>query len=96
MEAQKLCRVNRCHEIMKRFVGGDSNAVHDIVTDDERWIYCYDPETKKQFIQRMFPFEELLKKRGRSVEKEMAACFFGMTGHYATIFLEDKKTVTAH
>ncbi|GBP85683.1 hypothetical protein EVAR_99805_1 [Eumeta japonica] len=40
-----------------------------------------------------FPFEELLikLKQDRSVGKKMAGPFFGMTAHYATIVLEDKK-----
>ncbi|GBP54158.1 Putative uncharacterized protein FLJ37770 [Eumeta japonica] len=32
-EAQKLCRINKCREMMQRLVGGDSNAAYDIVTD---------------------------------------------------------------
>ncbi|GBP21591.1 hypothetical protein EVAR_9776_1 [Eumeta japonica] len=31
-EAQKLRRVNWCHEMMQKFVSGDSNAVYDMVT----------------------------------------------------------------
>ncbi|XP_073953007.1 histone-lysine N-methyltransferase SETMAR-like [Choristoneura fumiferana] len=79
------------------FNGGDSNAVFDILTGDESWIYCYDPETKRQSAQWVFRFEELptKEKRGRSVGKKMVASFFGRTGHYATIVLEDQKTVTA-
>ncbi|GBP16235.1 hypothetical protein EVAR_93605_1 [Eumeta japonica] len=33
---------------MQRFTSGDSTDVYDIVTGDERWIYSYDPETKRQ------------------------------------------------
>ncbi|GBP91847.1 Mariner Mos1 transposase [Eumeta japonica] len=49
-------------------------------------------------VQLVFPFEELpIKvKRGRSFGKKMMASFFGMTGHCATIVLEDEKKVTAH
>lgn len=96
-EAQKLRRVDWCREMRERFNGGDSNSVFDIVTGDESWIYCYDPETKRQSAQWVFPSEELPTKvkRGRSVGKKMVASFFGRTGHYATIVLEDRKTVTA-
>lgn len=96
-EAQKLRRVDWCREMIERFNGGDSNAVFDILTGDESWVYCYDPETKRQSAQWVFPFEELPTKvkRGRSVGKKMVASFFGRTGHYATIALEDQKTVTA-
>ncbi|GBP04097.1 hypothetical protein EVAR_74835_1 [Eumeta japonica] len=47
-KARKLRHVIWCRETLKIFVGGDSNAVQDIVTGDESWIYCYDPETKRQ------------------------------------------------
>ncbi|GBP48952.1 Mariner Mos1 transposase [Eumeta japonica] len=50
-EAQKLRRVNWCCEMMLRFAGGYSNSVYDVVTGDESWIYCYDPETKRRFAQ---------------------------------------------
>ncbi|XP_052755359.1 protein GVQW3-like [Galleria mellonella] len=42
-EAQKLRRVDWCREMHKRFNGGGSNSVFDIITEDESWIYCYDP-----------------------------------------------------
>ncbi|GBP66971.1 hypothetical protein EVAR_49946_1 [Eumeta japonica] len=32
-EAQKLSRINWCHEMMQRFAGDDSNAVYVIVTE---------------------------------------------------------------
>ncbi|GBP18619.1 hypothetical protein EVAR_14389_1 [Eumeta japonica] len=40
-EAQKPRRVNCCREMIESFAGGDSNAVHDMVTDDQNRIYCY-------------------------------------------------------
>ncbi|GBP48907.1 hypothetical protein EVAR_96888_1 [Eumeta japonica] len=45
------------------------------------WIYCYDPETKRQSAQWVFPFEELptKAKRGRSAGKKMVASFCEMT-----------------
>ncbi|GBP63173.1 hypothetical protein EVAR_59732_1 [Eumeta japonica] len=59
---------------------------------NESWVYWYDLETKKQSAQWMFPVEELRAKvkQGRSVGKKMMASFFGMTGQYATIVLEEK------
>ncbi|GBP58475.1 hypothetical protein EVAR_82452_1 [Eumeta japonica] len=44
--------------MMHRFPGDNSNAVCDIDTDDEGWIYYYDIETKRQSAQWVFPFEE--------------------------------------
>jgi [histone H3]-lysine36 N-dimethyltransferase SETMAR len=37
-EAQKLRRVDWCREKIKKFNGGDSNAVFDIITGDESGI----------------------------------------------------------
>ncbi|GBP91712.1 hypothetical protein EVAR_65361_1 [Eumeta japonica] len=67
--------------MMQRFAGGDSNAVYDKVTGNDSWIYCYDPETKRQPAPWVFPLEELFTKEkgGRNVKKKMAASFFGMT-----------------
>ncbi|GBP32680.1 Mariner Mos1 transposase [Eumeta japonica] len=61
-EGQKLRRVNWCRDMMQRFGGGDSNVVYNMVTGDESWIYCNDPETKRQSAQWVFPFEELPTK----------------------------------
>ncbi|CAK1599114.1 unnamed protein product [Parnassius mnemosyne] len=83
--------------MVQRLNGGDLNAVFDILTCDESWIYYYDPDTKRQFAVWVFPSEEMPTKlkRVRSVGEKMVASFFGRTGHYATIILEDLKTVTA-
>jgi hypothetical protein len=71
----------------KKFNGCDSNAVFDILTGDESWIYCYDPEIKRQSAPYVFPSQELPTKvkRGRSDGKKMVASFFGRRGNYATI-----------
>ncbi|GBP40193.1 hypothetical protein EVAR_37594_1 [Eumeta japonica] len=47
---------------MQRYAGDDPNAVYDIVTGDESWIYCYDLETKRQSAQCVFSFEKLFTK----------------------------------
>ncbi|GBP53205.1 hypothetical protein EVAR_8982_1 [Eumeta japonica] len=47
---------------MQIFASGVSNAVYNIVTGDESWFYCYDPETKRLSAQWVFPFEELPTK----------------------------------
>ncbi|GBP27437.1 hypothetical protein EVAR_17139_1 [Eumeta japonica] len=61
-------------------------------TNDESWIYCYDPETKNQPAQWVLSFEELPTKvkRGQSVEKKMVASFFGIKRHCVATVLEDK------
>ncbi|GBP15645.1 Histone-lysine N-methyltransferase SETMAR [Eumeta japonica] len=63
--------------------GGPSMATtEDNINGDESWICCYDPETKRQSAQWVFPSEELLAKvkRGRCVGKQMVASFIRRTG----------------
>ncbi|KAL0869896.1 hypothetical protein ABMA27_006096 [Loxostege sticticalis] len=39
-------RVTWCVRTLERFHAGSSNAVYNIVSGDESWIYAYEPETK--------------------------------------------------
>ena len=43
----------RCHESRKmvELINSDSAVLDALVTCDESWIYCYDPETKRQSSQ---------------------------------------------
>ena len=82
--------------MLRKFDGGRSPRVWDIVTEDETRIYQSDPETKQQSAVWVFPNENppsIQKKR--SASKHMIACFFAKFGHVVTIPLEDRKTVTA-
>ena len=83
--------------MLRKFEGGKSPRVWDIVTGVETWVYQYDPETKQQSVVWVFPDENppVNFKRNRSGAKQMIACFFAKFGHVATIPLEDRKTVTA-
>lgn len=96
-EAQKAARVNWCKEMRKKFDVGTAKSVYNIVTGDETWIYAYQPETKQQSTVWVFQDESNPTKvvRARSTSKKMIACFFGCTGHIATIPLEDRRTVNA-
>ncbi|GBP96856.1 Mariner Mos1 transposase [Eumeta japonica] len=47
-EAHKTERVTCCNAMLTRFKEGALNSVWNIVTGDEKWIYCYDPKTKQQ------------------------------------------------
>ncbi|GBP72508.1 hypothetical protein EVAR_47086_1 [Eumeta japonica] len=77
-KAQKLICINGCCEVMQRFAGDDLNTVHDMITDDESWIYCYDIEISKIAL----PCKRKLK-RG----KKMVTSFSERIGYH----LEDKK-----
>lgn len=97
-ELEKEARVKWCLKMIQRFNQGESNATYDIITGDETWIYCYEPETKRQSMQWVFPGEEhpTKIKRGRSTDKQMIATFICRTGHIASVALPKKTTVTAH
>lgn len=83
--------------MLKKFDRGRSKSVYNIVTGDETWIYSYEPESKQQSTVWVFDDEPNPTKvvRSRSTSKKMIACFFGCTGHVATIPLEDRRTVNA-
>ena len=44
----------RCHDSgeMVQLINSDPAVLDALVTCDESWIYCYDPETKRQSSQR--------------------------------------------
>lgn len=96
-DEQKIVRVNWCRKTLKKFNKGRSNAVFNVVSGDETWIYAYEPETKNQ--SRVWVFEDELKPtkvvRSRSTAKKMVATFISKSGHVATIALEDRRTVNA-
>ncbi|CAH1958315.1 unnamed protein product [Acanthoscelides obtectus] len=57
--------------------------VNCIFNGDESWIYCYEPENKRQSTV------------WKSVSKKMVATFVSKAGHIATIPLNEERTVTA-
>ncbi|CAH1986792.1 unnamed protein product [Acanthoscelides obtectus] len=70
---QKAARVNWCQKTVDRFNSGNSKNVYIIVSGDESWIYCYEPENKRQSAVWVFQGEEKPTKviRSRSVSKKM-------------------------
>lgn len=96
-KAQKDARVDWCKRMIKKYNGGASKDVYKIVTGDESWIYAYEPETKQQSTVWVFQDEPNPTKvrRARSTSKQMVACFFGKTGHVATVPLQERKTVNS-
>ncbi|CAH1976783.1 unnamed protein product [Acanthoscelides obtectus] len=87
-EEQKAARVNWCQKTLDRFNSGNSKNVCSIVSSDESWIYCYEPENKRQSASTKVI-------RSRSISKKMVATFVSKTGHIATIPLNEQRTVTA-
>ena len=94
---QKAARVAWCHTTLQRFNGGSSNAVYNIVSGDESWIYSYEPDSKRQSTVWVFQDEAKPTRiiRSRSTTKKMVAICVAKSGHVATIPLQDRKTVNA-
>ncbi|CAH1961383.1 unnamed protein product [Acanthoscelides obtectus] len=86
---QKAARVNWCQKTLDRFNSGNSKNVYSIVSSDESWIYCYEPENKRQSAKS----QQVICSR--SVSKKMVATFVSKAGHIATIPLNEQRTVTA-
>ena len=86
-EEQKRGRVDWCTRILRKFDGGRSPRVWDIVRGDETWVYQYDSETKQQSAVWVFPDENppVKFKRNRSASKQKIMCFFAKFGHFATM-----------
>jgi len=51
---QKQQRVNICTEL-RQLASDDETFLCRIITGDESWVYCYDPETKQQSSQWKSP-----------------------------------------
>ncbi|CAH1997074.1 unnamed protein product [Acanthoscelides obtectus] len=60
----------------------ETQKMYSIVSGDESWIYCYEPENKRQSGVWV-------------VSKNMVATFVSKAGHIATIPLNQQRTVTA-
>ncbi|CAH1991303.1 unnamed protein product [Acanthoscelides obtectus] len=82
---------------LDRFNSGNSKNVYSILSGDESWIYCYEPENKRQSAVWVFQGEEKPTKfiGSRSVSKKMVAPFVSKAGHIAAIPLNEQRTVTA-
>ncbi|CAH1997479.1 unnamed protein product [Acanthoscelides obtectus] len=87
-EEQKAASVNWCQKTLDRFNSGNSKNLYSIVSGDESWIYCYEPENKRQSA----PTKVI---RSRSVLKKMVATLVSKAAHIATIPLNEQITVTA-
>ena len=56
-EEQNRGRVDRCTHMLRKFDGGRSPRVWDIVTGEGTWVYQYNPETKQHLAVMVFPDE---------------------------------------
>ena len=72
----------RCHDNRKivELINSDSAVVDALVTSDESWIYCYDPETKRLSSQWKHAGSPRPKKarQSKSTHKLLAIPFFDL------------------
>ena len=96
LKMQKICakfvprvlredqKERRCHDSreMVELINSDPAVVDALVTCDESWIYCYDPETKRQSSQWKHAGSPRPKKarQRKSTHKLLMIPFFDSTG----------------
>ena len=49
MPLQRHERVEACEELLARYEEEGNDFLSRIITDDESWLYCYQPESKQSF-----------------------------------------------
>ena len=73
-----------CHDSreMVELINSDTAVLDALVTYDESWIYCYDPETKRQSSQWKHAGSPRPKKarQSKSTHKLLMIPFFDSTG----------------
>ena len=80
-EEQKERRCRDSRQIVE-LINSDPAVLGALVTCDESWIYCYDPETKRQSSQRKHASSPRPKKarQNKSTHKLTMIPFFDSTG----------------
>ena len=80
-EEQKERRHNDSREMVE-FIDSDPEVLEALVTCDESWIYCYDPESKRQSFQWKHAGSPRPKKarQSKSTQKLMMIPFFDSKG----------------
>ena len=86
-----------CLLMLRKFDGGGSERVWDLVTGSETFVYQYDPETKQQSSVWLSSGESPSVKfeKSSSTSKQVIAVFFAKSGHVASAPLQERKTVKA-
>ena len=80
-EDQKERRWHDSREMVE-LINSDPAVLHSLVTCDESWMYCYDPETKRQSSQWKHAGSPRPKKArpSKSTHKLLMIPFFNSTG----------------
>ena len=87
----------RCHDSreMVELINSDPAVLDALVTCDESWIYCYDPETKRQSSQWKHAGSPRSKKarQSKSTHKLLMIPFFDSTGMIYMHWVPTEQTV---
>ena len=72
----------RCHDSRKmvELINSDPPVLDDLVTCDESWIYCYDPDTKSSQWKHAGSPRPKKARQSKSTHKLLMIPFFGSTG----------------
>ena len=86
-----------CHDSreMVELINSDSTVLDALVTYDKNWIYCYDPETKRQSSQWKHAGSPRPKKarQSKSTHKLLMILFFDSTGMIYMHWVPTRQTV---
>ena len=88
---------SRCHDSsdIVELINSDPAVLDVLVTCDESWIYCYDPETKRQSSQWKHAVSPRPKKarQSKSTHKLLMISFFDSTGMIYMHWFPTRQTV---
>lgn len=93
---QRAERVRISREHLDRAVANEQDFFARLVTEDECWVFCYDPETKQASMEWRQPGEQppIKFKAVQSVGKVMLSLFWDGEGALLADFLEHGRTIT--
>ena len=91
-DEQMATRVSVCSALLKCFRSKDDFLLR-LVTVDETWVHCYEPENKAQWVGPVSPRPKKFKAQP-SAGKVMATVFWDAKGVIMLDFLPKRSTIT--
>ena len=92
---QKKDRVEKASLLLSRFKNQDSRRLREVVTGDETWLYCFEPDNKLK--NKMWVGENndrpVVACWSRSVRRVMYALFFDSDGIVALVSVPENCSV---